>query len=38
MFDKWQDSQVGVSIGESVQLEQQEAPQKDAARVKNRDT
>jgi len=34
MFDKQLDAQAGVSIAESVQLDQQEAPQKDAARVK----
>jgi hypothetical protein len=34
MFDKRLDTQAGVSIAESVQLEQQEAPQKEAARVK----
>jgi hypothetical protein len=34
MFDKRLDAQAGVSIAESVQLEQQEAPQKEAARVK----
>jgi hypothetical protein len=35
MFDKRLDAQAGVSIAESIQLEQQEAPQKEAARVKN---
>ncbi len=35
MFDKRMDAQAGVSIAESVQLEQQEAPLKEAARVKN---
>ena len=34
MFDKRLDAQAGVSIAESVQLEQQEAPQKEAARAK----
>jgi hypothetical protein len=34
MFDKRLDTQAGVSIAESVQLEQQEAPQKEAARMK----
>jgi len=34
MFDKRMDAQAGVSIAESVQLEQQEAPLKEAARVK----
>ncbi len=34
MFDKRLDAQAGVSIAESVQLERQEAPQKEAARVK----
>jgi len=34
MFDKRIDAQAGVSIAESVQLEQQEAPQKEADRVK----
>ncbi len=34
MFDKRLDAQAEVSIAESVQLEQQEAPQKEAARVK----
>ena len=34
MFDKRLDAQAGVSIAESVQLDQQEAPQKEAARVK----
>jgi hypothetical protein len=33
MFDKRMDAQAGVSIAESVQLEKQEAPQKEAARV-----
>ena len=33
MFDKRLDAQAGVSIAESVQLEKQEAPQKEAARV-----
>ena len=33
MFDKRMDTQAGVSIAESVQLEKQEAPQKEAARV-----
>jgi hypothetical protein len=34
MFDKRLDAQAGVSIAESVQLEQQGAPQKEAERVK----
>ena len=34
MFEKQLDAQAGVSIAESVKLEQQEAPQKEAARVK----
>lgn len=34
MFDKRVDAQAGVSIAESVKLEQQEAPQREAARVK----
>jgi len=34
MFDKRLDAQAGVSIAESLQLEQQAAPQKEAARVK----
>jgi len=34
MFDKRLDAQAGISIAESVQLEQQEAPQKEAERVK----
>jgi hypothetical protein len=34
MFDKQLDAQAGVSIAESIQLEQQAAPQKEAARVK----
>jgi hypothetical protein len=34
MFDKRLDAQAGVSIAESVQLEQQEAPLKEASRVK----
>jgi hypothetical protein len=34
MFDKRLDAQAGVSIAESVQLEQQGAPQREAARVK----
>jgi hypothetical protein len=34
MFDKRLDARAGVSIAESVQLEQQEAPLKEAARVK----
>jgi hypothetical protein len=34
MFDKKLDAQAGVSIAESVQLERQEAPQKEADRVK----
>jgi hypothetical protein len=34
MFDKRLDAQAGVSIAESVQLERQEAPQKEADRVK----
>ena len=34
MFDKRLDAQAGVSIAESVKLEQQEAPRKEAARVK----
>jgi hypothetical protein len=34
MFNKGLDAQAGVSIAESVQLEQQEAPQKEAARAK----
>ena len=34
MFDKRLDAQAGVSIAESVQLEQQEAPQKEIERVK----
>ena len=34
MFDKRLDAQAGVSIAESVQLEQQEAPVKEASRVK----
>jgi len=34
MFDKRLDAQAGVSIAESVQLDQQEAPQKEAVRVK----
>ena len=34
MFDKRSDAQAGVSIAESVQLERQEAPQKEADRVK----
>ncbi len=33
MFDKRMDAQAGVSIAESVQMEKQEAPQKEAARV-----
>jgi len=34
MFTKQGDAQAGISIAESVKLEQQEAPQKEAARVK----
>src|SRR6266566_5699627 len=34
MFTKQLDAQAGVSIAESVKLEQEEAPQKQAARVK----
>jgi hypothetical protein len=34
MFTKQLDTQAGISIAESVKLEQQEAPQKEAARVK----
>jgi hypothetical protein len=34
MYDKRLDAQAGVSIAESLQLERQEAPQKEAARVK----
>jgi hypothetical protein len=34
MFDKLRDAQAGVSIAESVQLERQEAPQKEADRLK----
>ncbi len=34
MFDKRLDAQAGVSIAESVQLEKQEAPLKEASRVK----
>jgi hypothetical protein len=34
MFTKQLDAQAGISIAESVKLEQQEAPQKEAARVK----
>ncbi len=34
MFNKQLDAQAGVSIAESVKLEQEEAPQKEAARVK----
>ena len=34
MFTKQQDVQAGISIAESVKLEQQEAPQKEAARAK----
>jgi hypothetical protein len=34
MFKKQLDAQAGVSIAESVKLEQEEAPQKEAARVK----
>jgi hypothetical protein len=34
MFNKRLDAQAGVSIAESVQLERQEAPQREAARVK----
>jgi hypothetical protein len=34
MFDKRLDAQAGVSIAESVRLEQQEAPQKEAERVR----
>jgi hypothetical protein len=34
MFDKRLDAQAGVSIAESIQLEEQAAPQKEAARVK----
>ena len=34
IFDKRLDAQAAVSIAESVQLERQEAPQKEAARVK----
>jgi hypothetical protein len=34
MFIKQMDTQAGISIAESVKLEQQEAPQKEAARVK----
>jgi hypothetical protein len=34
MFTKQMDAQAGISIAESVKLEQQEAPQKEAARVK----
>jgi hypothetical protein len=34
MFDKRLDAQAGVSIAESVQMEQQDAPKKEAARVK----
>jgi hypothetical protein len=34
MFAKQVDAQAGISIAESVKLEQQEAPQKEAARVK----
>jgi len=34
MFEKRLDAQAGVSIAESVKLEQQEAPQREAARVK----
>jgi hypothetical protein len=33
MFDKRMDAQAGVSIAESVQMEKQEAPQKEAARA-----
>ena len=33
MFKKQLDAQAGVSIAESVKLEQEEAPQKEAARV-----
>src|SRR3984893_7890456 len=33
MFDKQKDAQAGVSIAESVQMEKQEAPQREAARV-----
>jgi hypothetical protein len=34
MFDKRRDAQAGISIAESLQLEKQEAPEKEAARVK----
>ena len=34
MFNKQLDAQASVSIAESVQLEQQESPQREAARVK----
>jgi len=34
MFDKRMDAQAGISIAESVQLEKQEAPQKEAVRIK----
>jgi hypothetical protein len=34
MFSKQADAQATVSIAESVKLEQQEAPQKEAAKVK----
>ena len=34
MFNKRLDAQAGISIAESVQLERQEAPQREAARVK----
>ncbi len=34
MFTKQLDAQAGISVAESVKLEQQEAPQKEAARVK----
>jgi hypothetical protein len=34
MFDKRMDAQAGVSIAESVQMEKQDAPQKEAARVR----
>jgi hypothetical protein len=33
LFDKQKDAQAGVSIAESVQMEKQEAPQREAARV-----
>jgi hypothetical protein len=34
MFDKRLDAQAGVAIAESVRLEKQEAPQREAARLK----